>query len=79
MSGGLSNANSVGNNTSTDSVWSATSTGAAVRNGNDPNAAGFLGVLTEKYGIENTYLICSFMPFAGLMVWFLPRMDNKLK
>ena len=42
-------------------------------------AAGFLGVLTEKYGIENTYLICSFMPLAGLMVWFLPRMDNKLK
>ena len=42
-------------------------------------AAGFLGVLTEKYGIENTYLICSIMPFAGLMVWFLPRMDNKLK
>ena len=42
-------------------------------------AAGFLGVLTEKYGIETTYLICSFMPFAGLMVWFLPRMDNKLK
>ena len=42
-------------------------------------AAGFLGVLTEKYGIENTYLICSFMPFAGLMVWFLPRTDNKLK
>ena len=42
-------------------------------------AAGFLGVITEKYGIENTYLICSFMPFAGLMVWFLPRMDNKLE
>ena len=42
-------------------------------------AAGFLGVLTEKYGIENTYLICSFMRFAGLMVWFLPRMDNKLE
>ena len=42
-------------------------------------AAGFLGVLTEKYGIETTYLICSFVPFAGLMVWFLPRMDNKLK
>ena len=42
-------------------------------------AAGFLGVLTEKYGIETTYLICSFMPFAGLMVWFLPRMDNKLE
>ena len=42
-------------------------------------AAGFLGVLTEKYGIETTYLICSFMPFAGLMVWFLPRIDNKLE
>ena len=44
MSGGLSDANSVGNNTTTNSVWSSTSTGAAVKNGNDPTAAGFLGV-----------------------------------
>ncbi len=40
-------------------------------------AAGFLGLLTEKYGIETTYLICSFMPLAGFMVWFLPRIDNR--
>jgi len=39
-------------------------------------AAGFLGLLTEEYGIETTYLICSFMPFAGLIVWFLPRTEN---
>ena len=39
-------------------------------------AAGFLGFLTEKYGIETTYLICSFMPLAGLIVWFLPRLEN---
>ena len=39
-------------------------------------AAGFLGLLTEEYGIENTYLICSFMPIAGLIVWFLPRIEN---
>ena len=39
-------------------------------------AAGFLGLLTEEYGIETTYLICSFMPIAGLIVWFLPRIQN---
>ena len=39
-------------------------------------AAGFLGLLTEEYGIETTYLICSFMPIAGLIVWFLPRTEN---
>ncbi len=39
-------------------------------------AAGFLGLLTEEYGIENVYLICSFMPIAGLMVWFLPRIEE---
>ena len=39
-------------------------------------AAGFLGLLTEEYGIETTYLICSFMPLTGLIVWFLPRIKN---
>jgi FSR family fosmidomycin resistance protein-like MFS transporter len=39
-------------------------------------AAGFLGLLTEEYGIETTYLICSFMPIAGLIIWFLPRIEN---
>lgn len=39
-------------------------------------AAGFLGVLTEKYGVETVYFICSFMPLAGLMAWFLPRIED---
>ena len=39
-------------------------------------AAGFLGVLAETYGIETVYLICSFLPLAGLIAWFLPRIDD---
>jgi len=39
-------------------------------------AAGFLGVLAETYGIETVYLICSFLPLAGLLTWFLPRIDE---
>ena len=39
-------------------------------------AAGFLGVLIEKYGVETVYFICSFMPLAGLMAWFLPRIED---
>ena len=39
-------------------------------------AAGFLGMLAENYGVETVYLICSFMPLAGLMAWFLPRVND---
>ena len=39
-------------------------------------AAGFLGLLAENYGVETVYMICSFLPFAGLLAWFLPRMDE---
>jgi len=39
-------------------------------------AAGFLGVLAENYGVETVYLICSFLPLAGLLAWFLPRIDE---
>ena len=39
-------------------------------------AAVLLGVLIEKYGVHNVYLICSFIPLAGLMAWFLPRIDD---
>ena len=39
-------------------------------------AAGFLGVLAETYGIETVYLICSFLPLAGLLAWFLPQIDE---
>ena len=39
-------------------------------------AAGFLGVFTEKYGVETIYFMCSFIPLSGLMAWFLPRIEN---
>ena len=39
-------------------------------------AAGVLGVLTESYGLETVYFICSFVPLAGLITWFLPRIEN---
>ena len=39
-------------------------------------AAGFLGVFTEKYGVETMYFMCSFIPLSGLMAWFLPRIEN---
>ena len=39
-------------------------------------AAGFLGMFTEKYGVETVYFFCSFMPLAGLIVWFLPRIKD---
>ncbi|MGP3697927.1 MFS transporter [Rhodobacter sp. NSM] len=37
-------------------------------------AAALLGVLAESYGIEAVYRICSFLPLAGLLAWFLPRL-----
>ena len=39
-------------------------------------AAAFLGVLAETYGVETMYFICSFLPLAGLMAWFLPRIEE---
>ncbi|MDG1010885.1 MAG: MFS transporter [Amylibacter sp.] len=39
-------------------------------------AAGFLGVLAENFGVETVYFICSFLPLAGLLAWFLPRIDE---
>ncbi|WP_324752034.1 MFS transporter [Roseovarius sp. Pro17] len=39
-------------------------------------AAGFLGVLADSYGVETVYRICSFLPLAGLMAWFLPPVDD---
>ena len=39
-------------------------------------AAGLLGVLTEQFGVETVYFICSFIPIAGLMAWFLPRIKE---
>ncbi|WP_323005388.1 MFS transporter [Pseudorhodobacter sp.] len=39
-------------------------------------AAALLGVLADSYGVETVYRICSFMPLAGLLAWFLPRIDE---
>ena len=39
-------------------------------------AAALLGLLAEGYGVETVYLICSFLPLAGLFAWFLPRIDE---
>lgn len=39
-------------------------------------AAGLLGVLADNYSIETVYRICSFLPLAGLLTWFLPRIDD---
>jgi len=41
-------------------------------------AAALLGVLADSYGIEAVYQICSFLPLAGLMAWFLPRVDEDM-
>jgi len=39
-------------------------------------AAALLGILADSYGIETVYQICSLLPLAGLLVWFLPRIDE---
>ncbi|MGB4826929.1 MAG: MFS transporter [Paracoccaceae bacterium] len=39
-------------------------------------AAAFLGVLADSYGVETVYQLCSFLPLAGLLTWFLPRIDE---
>ena len=40
-------------------------------------AAAFLGVLADRYGVETVYQICSFLPLAGLLAWFLPRAEQE--
>jgi FSR family fosmidomycin resistance protein-like MFS transporter len=40
-------------------------------------AAALLGVLADNYSIETVYQICSLLPLAGLMTWFLPRIDER--
>jgi MFS transporter, FSR family, fosmidomycin resistance protein len=39
-------------------------------------AAAILGVLAESHGVETVFRICSFLPLAGLLAWFLPRIDE---
>lgn len=39
-------------------------------------AAAILGVLAESYGVAAVYQVCAFLPLAGLLVWFLPRLED---
>ena len=39
-------------------------------------AAAMLGVVADRHGVETVYLVCSFLPLAGLLAWFLPRLDG---
>lgn len=40
-------------------------------------AAALLGVLADRYGVETVYLVCSFLPLAGLFAWFLPNIEDR--
>ena len=39
-------------------------------------AAAVLGVLAERHGIDAVYRMCAFLPLAGLLTIFLPRIDE---
>ncbi|MGH6858767.1 MAG: MFS transporter [Phyllobacterium sp.] len=39
-------------------------------------AAAILGGLADSYDIETVYRICSFLPLAGLLAWFLPKVEE---
>jgi FSR family fosmidomycin resistance protein-like MFS transporter len=39
-------------------------------------AAAILGGLADSIGIERVYRICAFLPLAGLLAWFLPRIED---
>lgn len=39
-------------------------------------AAAILGGLADSWGVEAVYRICAFLPLAGLLAWFLPRIDE---
>jgi FSR family fosmidomycin resistance protein-like MFS transporter len=39
-------------------------------------AAALLGVIADSHGVEAVYMVCSFLPLAGLLAWFLPRVED---
>lgn len=39
-------------------------------------AAALLGLLADSHGVEAVYRVCSFLPLAGLLAWFLPRLAD---
>jgi FSR family fosmidomycin resistance protein-like MFS transporter len=41
-------------------------------------AAAVLGGLADRIGLHQVYVLCSFLPLAGLITWFLPRTTRHL-
>lgn len=41
-------------------------------------AAAILGALADSYGVEAVFQACAFLPLAGLLAWFLPKIDEGL-
>jgi FSR family fosmidomycin resistance protein-like MFS transporter len=39
--------------------------------------AALLGVLADHTSIEYVYLVCSFLPAIGILMWFLPKMPRE--
>jgi FSR family fosmidomycin resistance protein-like MFS transporter len=39
-------------------------------------AAAILGGLADGIGIESVYRLCGFLPLAGVLTWFLPRIED---
>lgn len=39
-------------------------------------AAAILGGMADTWGIDAVYRICAFLPLAGLLAWFLPKIDE---
>ncbi|WP_173934817.1 MFS transporter [Chelativorans sp. Marseille-P2723] len=39
-------------------------------------AAAILGGMADSFGVETVYQICSFLPLAGVLAWFLPRIEE---
>ena len=39
-------------------------------------AAAVLGGMADHVGIETVYQLCAFLPLAGLLAWFLPRIED---
>ncbi len=42
-------------------------------------AAAMLGMMADSYGVEAVFQLCSLLPLAGLMAWFLPKLDEDRK
>lgn len=40
-------------------------------------AAAILGGMADSYGVEAVFRICSVLPLAGLLAWFLPRIEQR--